>query len=267
MDTQPFVGRTEELAELQQHLDRMLQGQGGLCFVVGQAGSGKTKLVRHFLARAAAKHKDLVFAVGSGNAQTGMGDPYLPFREALGLLTGDVAPNQATGKITAENAGRLRMLMVRSVQVLVEVAPELINILVPGGKLLAMVGQQMVKKVGWMEQLDRLTKRGSLLGVAETAAEQVRIVEKYTTFLRRLSEEAPLVLFLDDLQWADAASINLLFHLARNVEGRRILIIGSYRPSDVSMGRMGQRHPLESVALELTRYYGDVTVDLDQIPA
>ncbi|HXF62497.1 MAG TPA: BREX system ATP-binding domain-containing protein [Caldilineaceae bacterium] len=267
MDTQLFVGREAELAELQTHLDKLLTGHGGICFVAGQAGSGKTALVRHFLQRALTQAPDLVVAGGSGNAQTGIGDPYLPFREALALLTGDIAANQAAGKITLESAGRLRTVMVRAIEVLVEVAPELINVLVPGGKLLAHIGQQVVKKTGWMEKLARLSQRTALLtGVAETATEQVRIVEKFTAFLRQLSKEVPLILFFDDLQWADAASINLLFHLARSVEDDRILLIGAYRPNDVMLGRLGQRHPLEPVILELTRYFGDVTVNLDEVP-
>jgi tetratricopeptide (TPR) repeat protein len=267
MEQQLFVGREAELAELRTHLDTMLVGQGGIVFVAGQAGSGKTALVRHFLETALADTPDAIVAVGSGNAQIGIGDPYLPFREILGLLTGDIAVNQATGKITAAHAGRLRTAMVRSIEVLVEVAPELVGVLVPGGKLLAHIGQQMVKKTGWVEKLDKLTRRSALLtGVADTAGEQVRIVEKFAAFVHRLSEAAPLVLFLDDLQWADAASINLLFHLARHLEGRRILLIGAYRPNDVALGRLGQRHPLEPVTLELTRYFGDITVDLDQLP-
>jgi tetratricopeptide (TPR) repeat protein len=75
-----------------------------------------------------------------------------------------------------------------------------------------------------------------------------------------------LILFLDDLQWADDASISLFFHLGRRVEDSRVMLVGAYRPSDVALGRGGERHPLEPVINELTRYYGDIVVDLDQIP-
>jgi predicted ATPase len=68
-------------------------------------------------------------------------------------------------------------------------------------------------------------------------------------------------LVLDDLQWADAGSINLLFHLGRQVAGRRILIIGAYRPEEVALGRGGGRHPLEAVVNELRRDFGDIVVD------
>ncbi len=121
-----------------------------------------------------------------------------------------------------------------------------------------------MKKVGWMDQLDELAKRK--VGPGEPVAEQSRIFEQYTAFLQRLSTEVPLILFLDDLQWADNASLNLLFHLGRCVESSRILILGAYRPNDVALGRGGERHPLEPVVHELTRYHGDVSIDLDAIP-
>ena len=38
------------------------------------------------------------------------------------------------------------------------------------------------------------------------------------------------VIFIDDLQWADASSLRLLFHLARNLEERAMLVLGAYRP-------------------------------------
>ncbi|HSR34496.1 MAG TPA: BREX system ATP-binding domain-containing protein, partial [Anaerolineae bacterium] len=117
-----FVGRERELEDLEQHLDQALAGHGQVCFIAGEAGSGKTALVHRFVQRALIANPDLIVAVGSCNAQTGIGDPYLPFREALAMLTGDAA-QQPAGKVAPENANRLRAVVVRSVQVLVETAP------------------------------------------------------------------------------------------------------------------------------------------------
>jgi predicted ATPase len=80
--------------------------------------------------------------------------------------------------------------------------------------------------------------------------------------LQALAQERPLVLVLDDLQWADLGSISLLFHLGRHLTGNRILIVGAYRPEEVSIGRDGERHPLESVINEFQRDFGDITVNL-----
>lgn len=264
MTEQPFVGRDRELEELQGHLGGALAGQGQVCFIVGQAGSGKTALVRHFVEHALAADRDLVLAWGSCNAQAGIGDPYLPFREVLAMLTGAAVTQRSASRTAPENAHRLRTVLVRSIQVLVETAPELIGVFVPGASLIGSLGRAVVKKAGWMDRLDALAKRKAGAGAA--VAEQSRVFEQYTTYLQRLSARTPLILFLDDLQWADSASLGLLFHLGRRIETSRILILGAYRPNDVALGRDGERHPLEPVLNELTRYYGDISVDLDAIP-
>jgi predicted ATPase len=70
---------------------------------------------------------------------------------------------------------------------------------------------------------------------------------------------------LDDLQWADAGSVGLLFHLGRRLRNSRILIIGLYRSTDVALGWNGERHHLEPVVNELRRGFGDIQIDLNQV--
>jgi predicted ATPase len=263
-----FVAREPELAQLNAILEKTLAGAGQVCFISGQAGTGKTALVRHFLRQALAADAKLVAAMGSCNDQTGIGDPYLPFREALTMLTDEGAAQQAAGKVSPENSNRLRTILIRSVQVLVETAPELVGVFVPGAGLVGALGKAVAKKTGWMDRLDELAEQGAkTAGTASVVADQGRIFELYTAFVQQLSEDTPLILFLDDLQWADGASLNLFFHRARHLDDKRILLLGAYRPDDVALGRSGERHPLESVVNELTRYLGDITVDLDAIPA
>jgi predicted ATPase len=257
VEDQVFVGRERQLARLHEQLERALAGHGQVCLVAGEAGSGKTALVERFVRQAMEAQGDVIVAIGTGNAQTGIGDPYLPFRQTVAMLTGEVPRER---KALAKRDPHLRTVLVRSVQVLVEVAPELVGLFVPGAGLAGAVGKALANKAGWMDKLDELTKKG------ETPVEQSRIFEQYTAFVQHLSAEAPLVLFLDDLQWADSASIALLFHLARQIESHRILLIGAYRPNDIALGRGGARHPLEPVVNELTRYYGEITIDLDQVP-
>jgi predicted ATPase len=90
MEKQVFVARERELGQLDGFLNRALAGQDQVCFVTGETGSGKTTLVTEFARRAQDAHADLLVTIGNCSAQTGIGDPYLPFREVLGLLTGDV---------------------------------------------------------------------------------------------------------------------------------------------------------------------------------
>jgi predicted ATPase len=160
--------------------------------------------------------------------------------------------------------------VVRTGQVLIEVAPDLVDVFVPGTKIIALVGKAVAQKVGWTEELEKLIDRRQQGGTAtQPAITQSRIFEQYTDFLVALAEEQPLIVVIDDLQWADASSISLLFHIGRRIEHARILLVGAYRPADVELGHPsigpGQvgRHPLESVVNEFQRYYGDVEIELD----
>ncbi len=74
----------------------------------------------------------------------------------------------------------------------------------------------------------------------------------------------PLILLLDDLQWADTASIHLLFHLGRDLDGRTVLVVGAYRQEDIAPGVGWERHPLAAVVHELQREFGDIELDLNQ---
>jgi ABC-type oligopeptide transport system substrate-binding subunit len=260
---QVFVARERELSLLKRFLDRTLAGHGTVCFVTGEAGAGKTALVTEFARRAQAEHEDLLVAVGQGDAQTGAGDPYLPFREVLGLLTGDVEAKLAQGAITRENAGRLRDFLRVSGQALVDLGPDLIDIFVPGVGLATRAGAFLAGKVGWLERLEELTERKAA-GPGDTDLDQSRIFEQYTNVLTALAAQQPLMLVLDDLQWADAASINLLFRLGRRIGESRVLLAGTYRPDEVALGRGGERHPLEKVLAELKRYHGDIWIDLGE---
>jgi adenylate cyclase len=266
-----FVARERQLQRLDGFFRRALAGQGLVCFVTGEAGSGKTALVTEFARRAQQEHEDLVVAVGQSDAQTGKGDAYLPFREVLGQLTGDVEAKLAQGAITQENAGRLRTLLAFSGRALVEVGPDLIEIFVPWVGLATRAAAFAADKIGWLDRLEQLVgQRQEREEAVPSGIEQDHIFEQYTNVLIRLAEQQPLLLVLDDLQWADAASMGLLFRLGRRIGGSRILIVGTYRPEEVALGRPStrsgqvERHPLEKVLAEFKRYFGDIWVDLEQ---
>lgn len=78
--------------------------------------------------------------------------------------------------------------------------------------------------------------------------EQQRLFWSVTEFLRQMAEERPLALFLDDLQWADSSSIELLQHVARHTRSSAIYLLGTYRDVDV-----GRDHLLQRAMLELAR--------------
>jgi DNA-binding SARP family transcriptional activator/predicted ATPase len=255
-----FVAREPELGQLGVFLDLALAGEGQVVFVTGEAGSGKTALTQEFARRALEAHAGLLVANGNCNAYTGLGDPYLPFREILGLLTGDVEARWAAGAITREHARRLWNGLPIAAQALVEAGPDLIDTFVPGTDL---VQRAMAYGCGmdWLTRLDELVER-TAPSPGAPSLQQSDLFEQYTGVLEILARQGPLMLVVDDLQWADAGSVSLLFHLGRNLAGSRILIVGAYRPEEVALGRNGERHPLEAVVNEFQRRSGDITVNL-----
>ena len=75
-----------------------------------------------------------------------------------------------------------------------------------------------------------------------------RLFDSITSFLKSAGRRQPLVLVLDDLQWADHPSLLLLEFVARELSNARLLIIGTYRDMELS-----RQHPLSKSLGELTR--------------
>jgi oligopeptide transport system substrate-binding protein len=268
MDGKPvFVARERELSKLDTLLGMALSGHGRVVFVTGGAGRGKTALLREFVRRSLDTYPELLVAIGHCSAYSGVGDPYSPFREIMGMLTGDVETKWLTGAITRENACRLWEMLPYAIQVLMDQGSELIDIFVPSNQLMSRAvtfartqkTSQMIDSVDWLTKLESICEKDKL---GYQVLEQAQIFQQFVAVLTSLAINKPLLILLDDLQWADAASISLLFHLGRSIGGSRIMIAGAYRPDEVSLGRDGERHPLEQVLSEFKRRFGDVWVDL-----
>jgi predicted ATPase/DNA-binding SARP family transcriptional activator len=258
-----FFAREAELAQLGGFLDQAIADQGKVIFVTGETGSGKTALVNEFTQRSQDTYTDLVVTSGNCNAHTGIGDPYLPFREILGQLTGDVEARYAAGSMTRQHAHHLWGTLPLVAQTLVETGPDLIDSFVPGSALVERAEISATGQKEWLTRLVELADRKET-GMIVPSPQQNDLFEQYARVLQTVARQVLLVLVVDDLQWADLGSISLLFHLGRHLAGSRILIVGAFRPEEVALGRDGDRHPLEPVVNELRREYGDITVNVDQ---
>ena len=259
-----FVARESELAKLDDYLKGALNGQGKVVFVTGESGSGKTALIQEFSQRAQDAHTDLLVATGNCNAYTGVGDPYLPFREILAFLTGDVEARWEAGTISRKHALRLWEKLPVAAQALVEVGPDLIDSFVQRAAMLDRVRSRVSVEQDWLIRLGALLDRKPVTALNIGALQQVNLFEQYTRVLQSLEAQSPILLVIDDLQWADTGSINLLFHLGRRLAGCRVLLLGAYRSEEVALGREGMRHPLEPLVNEFRRSYGDILVNLGQ---
>ena len=206
-----FVARERELAELAAGLETARSGQGQILFVIGGAGRGKTMLAQEFARRAQAADAELIVVSGYCNAHTGLGDSYLPFREALNMLTGDVEAKWAAGLITSAHARRLWELMPLTVPALVKQATDLIGSFVSAEPLLERAAISAPPNAPWFKQLMTM----AAAQVPSAGLEQKQILAQYTALLKTVAARRPLLLILEDLHWVDASSNALLFHLSR----------------------------------------------------
>jgi tetratricopeptide (TPR) repeat protein len=64
-------------------------------------------------------------------------------------------------------------------------------------------------------------------------ASQERLKRDLVAFLKALAREHPVLLFFDDLHWADASTVDALAYVAPRCRSQRILIVGTYRPAEL----------------------------------
>lgn len=264
-----FVAREKKLNRLNTALEQALSGQTRPLFLSGEPGTGKTALATVFARRIQEQQADLLVAWGQCQAHSGPGDAYQPFRGLMAMLTGDVELPSSTGLISSKQARRLWQAAPLAGQVIAEQGPDLIGRFLAGPPLLNRMKMAVTtNNLPWLEKLEELAGK-------ETAGweegQQAQFFDQFSAVLQSLSRERPLLLILDDLQWADVASLDLLFHLIRNLSDGRICLIGAYRPDEVAVGRLShltgqmERHPLEKVLAECRSRSGEVLLSLDEI--
>jgi predicted ATPase/DNA-binding SARP family transcriptional activator len=258
-----FVARSKELRQLDSYLHMILEGNGRAAFVTGEAGSGKTALIQEFSRLAQESHENLVIVGGTCNAHTGIGDPYLPFREILELLTGDVEARWSAGTIGREHAIRLWSTFPQTVKALLDSGSGLLDTMISSSALVDRARHAAPQGAAWLSRLEKRIERRAGKSQA-SGLHQGDLFEQYSRVLISLSRSVPLVLVVDDLQWADLGSISLLFHLGRQIKGSRILLVCAYRPEEIALGRDGERHPLAPVVNEFLREYGESIVNVDE---
>jgi tetratricopeptide (TPR) repeat protein len=82
--------------------------------------------------------------------------------------------------------------------------------------------------------------------VTEPENRHWRLLANVTRGLARASREAPVLILLDNLQWADPSSLGLIRHLLKRLRGERFMVLGTYRPEENTADR-----PLLSLMNEL----------------
>jgi class 3 adenylate cyclase len=199
-----FVGRERELTELRASLAGVAGGRGQLFCLVGEPGIGKTRLAEEIATdaeRAGAK-------VAWGRCWEGGGAPaYWPWTQALRHCAATIDP-RASDALLPSTAAQMLGLMRES------------------------AGEAATPE-NWL----RATMLSGLPSSGGSPFDPARfqMFDSLAAYLKRLSIDTPLVLVLDDLHAADADSLHLLRFVARDLLQSRILILGTYRETEVRL--------------------------------
>jgi DNA-binding SARP family transcriptional activator/tetratricopeptide (TPR) repeat protein/predicted ATPase len=261
---EPFVGREPQMGRLAGFLEAAQAGRGQVAFVSGEAGWGKTRLLEAFSDRAQATHPDLIVATGTCTASTGVGDPYLPFREVLRILAAGIEQKWSSGSISHPHALRLWQFFPRVVETLVAHGRHLIGAFVSEETLLRWAAAHDAIDQGLLQHIQESVRQARS---QSTIVDQERIFVEISDVFQALARNRPLLLVLDDLHWADPSSVSLLFHLGRRLQESPVLILGAYRPEEITLPRDGREHSLAAPLAEFRRMFGDVWVELDRVQA
>jgi hypothetical protein len=215
------VGRDREGARLVSLLPGVAAGCGIMAGVVGEAGMGKTSLVEEVLAE---------------------------------LERGPYRPVIARGKCSERLAGAEAYLPI------LEILDQLLHTTTGGGFI------EMMKHVAptWYVQVAPLAPESS--GSREITEDikstsQERMKRELAAYFQDVSRVRPLVLFLEDLHWADASTVDVLNYLAGRFNGMRVLVLVTFRPSDMAVAR----HPFLPVARQLQAANAFVECPLDYL--
>lgn len=208
-----LTGREEEFEKLKRLYRSAERGEGSVTLISGEAGRGKTRLAEEL--------RDMVIAGGglfidgkcfSGENKT----PYGPFRDALNIFI------EIFRRYTPEQRNRLKALMSDSLGDL--------------GEVVVRINASMREVLGDPPPMVRL----------ESDREHERFLMTASRFFLGLgTAEHPAVIVLDDLQWTDRGSLDLLGIMLKNIATSATLVVGTYRDNEVDAG-----HPLRSLITE-----------------
>ncbi|WP_437852557.1 AAA family ATPase [Sorangium sp. So ce363] len=222
---QKLYGRDREISELLCAFERVVRdGVPELLLVSGHAGIGKSALVREL-------EKPIVRERGffaSGKFEQYKRD--VPYATIVAAFTGVV------DEILAESEEKIAAWKER-----------LLSALGANGQLIVDVIPPVELIIGRQPNVPSLPP-------AEAQSRFKRVFQRFIgVFARR---PHPLALFLDDLQWADPASLELLQDVMTRAEARHLLVIGAYRDNEVPPS-----HPL-TLALDRVRKEGARVADI-----
>ncbi len=195
MITEKFFGRERELRQLTEAFEQACQGQSVLFLIAGFSGVGKTSLVRQLFPTLTVKRG---FFLSGKFDRFGRSRPYKALLDALQQLV-QYLMGESEQRLAAWKA-RILAALRPNAGVMTEMLPDLALLIGPQPAPVPLSHRESQNRFDLVFQ--------NFLGTFGTP-------------------ESPLVLFLDDLQWADPASLKLLQRLVGSGEGMSLLLLGA----------------------------------------
>ena len=196
-----MVGRNQQLDHLELQLMKVINGQGSVISIIGEAGIGKSRLVAEMKKSATMKR---IFLLEGRAVSIGR---HLSFHPIIDLLKQWAQINH--GDSDAVTYGKLKMALKR-------IFPD------EFGKRLPFVAALMGIKLDGDEAATAKDIEGEAL--------EKLIIENVRELLIRTSALTPLVVLTEDLHWFDTSSIELLESLFDLAQSQRILFLNLFRP-------------------------------------
>jgi class 3 adenylate cyclase/tetratricopeptide (TPR) repeat protein len=193
----PFVGRKSELAGLQKALERVVAGQGQLVAVKGEPGTGKSRLIHEFLQSAQISNWMVLKTAAAAYRR---GTPYLAISNLL--RSWSEIPDHAP---PAESRRRLRRALAGT----------------PAGSS---------AYVPALESLLELPVEDAEWPSLDPAVRRQRIVSTIKDLSLRCAQDRPLLIWLEDMQWTDVETRNVIDNLTEGIADSRLLVILTFRP-------------------------------------
>jgi class 3 adenylate cyclase len=190
-----FVGREQELARLRKAFDSAVAGHGGLVMLVGEPGIGKTRTTQELETYARMRGAQVLW----GRTHEAAGAPaYWPWLQA-----GEQYAMAHTDDLQ-EAVG---------------------NNMPPGA------AAELTRIFPWLRGQPNVSEPEPQ---SDPEVAQFRLFDAYTSYVRAMALNAPVVIALDDLHWADKPTLMMLQHIARELSRMPVLIIGNYRDTDIN---------------------------------
>ncbi|MEJ2544551.1 MAG: protein kinase, partial [Calditrichaceae bacterium] len=224
-----FIGRQKEFKKLVHIFNDVKVGRGMPVIIKGEAGIGKSSLASKF--RSYAEYNNAFVVYGASLYKEGM-DAYLPFID--GLRDFFSKDNQ---KLSEDDRNEL----------ISQVRKRVPDLSVFMDRFTTPLAQRAEKKKGNLKK------------------SQNNLLENFIQLFSMISSLHPLVLIIDDMQWADVASLRLFHYLAKRISKHRILLIGISRSDRYDLQEDGKPTYWVDTLKRMSREDLLNTIDLDYL--